>query len=151
MVPVILQWTCQVCSKQFKMAWLLRRHMKTVHMKIRHQCYICLDTYSRQDHLREHIQKKHPQQIIARDDPWLIMKKITDVLIFSWSSSEHTCLDILGQFLILWSSRSQRVISYILILRDHNITWIIFYRCNCVLNWKIKRWKDDKIKNGRME
>ena len=41
-----------------------------------------------------------------------------------------------------WKYRGmQGVISYILILRDNNITWIIFYRCNSVI---------DKYKYGNM-
>jgi hypothetical protein len=76
-VPIILQPTCQVCNMQFKQAWLLRRHMRTVHMKIRHQCFVCQETYSRKDHLREHVQKKHSElNFFGEDAP-------------NWNSSKY--------------------------------------------------------------
>ena len=56
---------CPLCS--FRPASqgksVLRRHINAVHLNIRHQCDLCLDTFSQACTLRRHVKQMHPDSL----------------------------------------------------------------------------------------
>jgi uncharacterized Zn-finger protein len=54
-----LQVVCVLCMKLFSEPGLLRRHNKSVHLKMRFKCPLCDSTYNRKDNLTAHTKQKH--------------------------------------------------------------------------------------------
>ena len=62
---------CRLCNKRFGYLPNAKAHMRTVHMKERrHVCEFCGQKFTRRNNWRDHIKKKHSDQIDTNfDDP----------------------------------------------------------------------------------
>ena len=54
-----VKYPCNQCEKQFTQQGNLRKHIESVHEKVKHPCYQCGKQFTQQGHLKGHIRKKH--------------------------------------------------------------------------------------------
>ena len=54
---------CTLCSKNFRSNSHLKRHVDSVHEKLKkHECDICEKKYYQKSHLKEHVQTAHGEE-----------------------------------------------------------------------------------------
>ena len=54
---------CTLCSKNFLSKSHLKRHVESVHEKLKkHECEICEKKYYQKSHLKEHVQSAHGEE-----------------------------------------------------------------------------------------
>ncbi|CAD5124361.1 DgyrCDS12650 [Dimorphilus gyrociliatus] len=54
---------CPICHKILSEPAKMRRHVATVHGKVRHQCPLCAGTYTRRDNMLTHMRIIHPEAV----------------------------------------------------------------------------------------
>ena len=88
-----VQCNCEKCKKTFYDKGTLKKHIRSVHEKVRHTCEVCGKTFSQKGHLRGHIQSVHENVRYNCDkcDKSFSLKQLLTLHIKSVHENRYNC------------------------------------------------------------
>ena len=60
---LIGRYSCCICGELFSAAYSVKRHIQSIHQKLRFNCGICGKSFCQKAHLTHHLRKDHPTDI----------------------------------------------------------------------------------------